>query len=141
MGNLAPTPTSETRTPAARTGRPASHVVVAAGLALVLVALGYVAGVRSPWTAHHARVMNGTAERVPADVPSAYFDPDGGDRVLFRLDDVVWQSGDRTGSGSIPPCLEDPGERVEVRAGVLEVARAYGSGSYQRVLSVTCPDR
>jgi hypothetical protein len=85
--------------------------------------------------------VSGTAERVPADVPSAYFDPDNGDRVAFRLDDVVWKSGDRTDSGGIPPCLQEAGERLDVQVGVIEVTRPYGSGSYQQVLSVTCPDR
>lgn len=74
-------------------------------------------------------------------MPSAYFDPVNGDRVAFRLDDVVWKSGDRTDSGSIPPCLQEAGERVDVQVSVIEVARPYGSGSYQQVLSVTCPDR
>jgi hypothetical protein len=84
--------------------------------------------------------VSGTAERVPADVPTGYFDPDHGERLAFRLDDVVWKSGDRTDSGSIPPCLRQAGERVNVQVGVIEVDRPYGSGPYQQVLSVTCPD-
>jgi hypothetical protein len=115
------------------------RIVAGAVLGLLLVSLGYVAGTRTPWTAHHPRVVPGTAERVPADVPYAYFDFEDGDRVAFRLDDVVWRSGDRTGSGSVPPCLRDAGERVAVRAGLIEVSRPFGSGSYERVLSVTCP--
>jgi hypothetical protein len=74
-------------------------------------------------------------------VPYAYFDPDNGGRVAFRLDDVVWKSGNRTDSGSIPPCLRRAGERVAVQAGVIEVIRPYGSGSYRHVLSVTCSTR
>jgi len=81
------------------------------------------------------------AARVPADVPYAYFDPENGGRVGFRLDDVVWKAGDETDSGSVPPCLREPGDRVAVHAGVIEVARPYGSGSYQQVLSVTCATR
>lgn len=141
MSNVVPSATAAKRTPVARAGWPASRILVAAVLALLLVSLGYIAGVRSAWTAHHPRVVSGTAERVLADVPSAYFDPVNGDRVAFRLDDVVWKSGDRTDSGSIPPCLQEAGERVDVQVGVIEVARPYGSGSYQQVLSVTCPDR
>ena len=101
---------------------------VTAVLALVLVALGYVVGVRSSFTAHHPSVVSGTAERVPAEVPMGYFDSDGGDSVAFRLDDVVWKAGDKTDSGSIPPCLQDAGERVSVQAGVIEVSRPYGFG-------------
>jgi hypothetical protein len=109
-------------------------------LALVFVSLGYVVGVRSSWTAHHPAVVSGMAQRIPADYPMGYFDPDGGDRVEFRLDDVVWKAGDRIDAGSIPPCLRDAGARVSVQVGLIEVSRPYGSGSYQEVLSVTCPD-
>lgn len=130
-----------TRTSADRPSSTARRrIILAAVLALVLVSIGYLIGVRSSWTAHHPSVVMGTAERVPADVPFAYFDPDDGVRLAFRLDDVVWKSGDKTGDGSIPPCLREAGERVTVQAGVIEVARPYGSGSYQQVLSVTCPN-
>lgn len=78
-------------------------------------------------------------ERVPADKPYAYFHPEDGGKVAFRLDTVVWRSGDRTDSGSIPPCLTEGHERVAVEVGVIELTRPYGSGSYQQVLSVTCP--
>lgn len=107
----------------------------------MLVALGYAIGVRSPWTTHHPRVVSGTAQRAPWDVPYAYFDADNGDRVAFRLDDVVWRSEGRTDSGSIPPCLQKVGHRVDVQVGLIEVSRPFGSGSYQHVLSVTCPSR
>jgi hypothetical protein len=116
------------------------RIAFTAVLAVAFVSLGYLMGVRSSWTAHHPSVVNGTAERVPANVPMGYFDPNGGDRVEFRLDDVVWKAGDRTDSGSIPPCLQVAGERVSVHVGLIEVSRPYGSGSYQQVLSVTCPD-
>lgn len=141
MSDVERSATYETRTPVTRAGWTAPRIAVGVVLALLLASLGYVVGVRSAWSAHHPRVLSGTAERVPAEVPSAYFDPDNGDRVAFRLDDVVWKSGDRTDSGSIPPCLREAGERVAVRVGVIEVNRPYGSGSYQQVLSVTCPDR
>lgn len=131
--------TDETRTSAGGPSPTARRrIVLAAALALLLVSIGYLIGVRSSWTAHQPAVVSGMAERVPADVPFAYFDPDDGDRVAFRLDDVAWKSGDKTGEGSIPPCLREAGERVAVQAGVIEVTRPYGAGSYQRVLSVTC---
>ena len=130
----------KTRTSATGAGSGARRIAFAAVVALLLVSLGYVLGVRSPWMAHHPAVVRGTAERVPGDMPYAYFDPDDGDSVEFRLDDVVWKSGDRADSGSIPPCLRETGDRVVVQAGVIEVTRPYGSGSYQQVLSVTCPD-
>jgi hypothetical protein len=139
MSDVAGSSAAEPRTPVVRAGWSVPRIAVVVVIALLLVTLGYGAGLRSAWTAHHPRVVSGTAERVPADVPSAYFDPDDGDRVAFRLDDVVWRSGDRTDSGSIPPCLQEAGERTDVRVGVIEVTRPYGSGSYQRVLSVTCP--
>jgi len=126
--------------PSLRTRRIALAVV----LAVVLASMGYVVAVRSWWTAHHPSVVDGTAERVPANVPTGYFDPEGSDdpddRVAFRLDDVVWKAGDDADSGSIPPCLRDAGKRVSVQVGLIEVTRPYGSGSYQQVLSVTCPE-
>ncbi|NYD59549.1 hypothetical protein BKA08_003787 [Nocardioides marinisabuli] len=130
----------ETHASGTRAGWTTRRVVLAAVLALLLVSLGYVGGARSPWMAHHPSVVSGTAERVPANVPYAYFQPDDGDKFAFRLDDVAWESGDRVGSGNIPPCLREAGESVAVHAGVIEVARPYGSGSYRQVLSVTCLD-
>ncbi|HSE71666.1 MAG TPA: hypothetical protein VLA97_12975 [Nocardioidaceae bacterium] len=139
MSNAERVAIEETHTPANGAGPSGRRIAVAAGLALLLVSLGYVIGVRSSWTAHHPSAVSGMAERVPANVPYAYFDPESGGRVGFRLDDVVWKAGDETDAGSIPPCLREPGDRVAVHAGVIEVARPYGSGSYQQVLSVTCP--
>lgn len=139
MSNAAPSATRESRTSSRKAGRPGLRIALAVLAALLLVLLGYLAGVRSPWTAHHAHVMSGTAQRVAMDVPYAYFDPEGGDRVGFRLDDVPWSSGGKTQPGRIPPCLRDVGERVEVQVGIIEIARPYGSGSYSKVLSVTCP--
>jgi len=132
--------TDETPLPGTGASSRAPRLAVAAGLALLLACLGYAIGVRSTWTAHHPAVVSGTAERVPADVPYAFFDSEDGDRVAFRLDDVVWKSGDTTDEGSIPPCLGEAGKRVAVQAGPIEVTRSYGSGSYQQVLSVSCPD-
>lgn len=116
-----------------------ARVAVVAVSGLVLASMGYAIGARTPWTAHHPDDQSGTAERVAANVPLAYFDPDGGERVSFRPDNVVWKSGERTGSGSIPPCLREIGARVTVNVGVIEVTRPYGSGSYGKVLSLTCP--
>ncbi|GAA2151818.1 hypothetical protein GCM10009844_34440 [Nocardioides koreensis] len=129
----------EKRTSAAGARWPARRIAAAAVVGLLLVLAGYLIGVRSPWTAHHPHLVSGQAERVPADVPSGYFDPEDGDRVAFRLDDVVWRSGGRTGEGSVPPCLREEGRRVAVHVGLLEVARPFGSGSYGQVLSLTCP--
>jgi hypothetical protein len=69
--------------PANGAGPRGRRIAVAAGFALLLVSLGYLMGVRSSWTAHHPSVVGGMAERVPADVPYAYFDPEGGGRVGF----------------------------------------------------------
>ncbi|MGZ4438283.1 MAG: hypothetical protein ACXVW6_11610, partial [Nocardioidaceae bacterium] len=91
MSNVERSATYETRKSMTGAGWTAPRIAFAVVLALLLVSLGYVVGVRSAWTAHHPRVVSGTAERVPADVPSAYFDPDNGARVAFRLDDVVWK--------------------------------------------------
>lgn len=115
-----------------------SRIAVAVVVGLLFVWLGYAIGVRTPWTAHHPRDLSGTAERIAANVPLAYFDPDDGERVSFRLDDVVRSSGDRTGTNSVPPCLREMGQRVAVQVGLIEVTRPFGSGSYRRVLSVTC---
>lgn len=136
----APEPATDKRPTSEASQRwPASRVVFAAVVGVLLVSLGYAIGVRSPWTAHHPRIASGTAERVPGNVPFGYFDPDEGGRVAFRLDDVVWESAEGTGSGSVPPCLRDVGQPLAVEVGLMEVARPFGSGSYWRVLSVTCP--
>lgn len=59
---------------------------------------------------------------------------------MFRLDDVVWRSGNRTGGDyRVPPCLRVPGERVDVEVGMIDVSEPFGLGSDLRVLSVTCP--
>lgn len=106
---------------------------------VVLVLAGYLVGLRSPWNAHHPSVIDGTAERVPANMPTGSFvDREGQHRVWFRLDDVVWSADGNTDSGSVPPCLRTPGESVPVEVGLIEVRRPYGSGSYLQVLSVTC---
>lgn len=52
---------------------------------------------------------------------------------------MVWLSGDTADSGGIPPCLRKAGKRVSVQVGVIEIARPFGSGSYQQVISVACP--
>lgn len=118
-----------------------SRLVAAVLVGLMLVSLGYYLGVRSPWTAHRPHVVAGTAWREPADIPVAFFDAGSGDAIEFRLDDVVWKSGNETGDYSVPPCLKDPNRRIEVEVGVIEVSRPYGDGSYLRVVSVTCPIR
>lgn len=115
------------------------RAAIGVALALLLLFAGYEVGVRSPWTAHHPTVVSGTAQRVPADVPTGYFDSVDGHRVAFRLDEVVWKANGTTEVGSIAPCLRENGKRVPVEAGVIEVTRPYGSGSYQVVLSLTCP--
>lgn len=120
--------------------KPSSMVVALLG-GLLLVAVGYFVGVRSPWTAHRPHVVSGTAWRQPADIPIAFFDSGNGDAVQFRLDDVVWKSGDETGDNSLHPCLREQNERVAVEVGLIEVSRPYGDGSYFRVVSVTCPSR
>jgi len=118
-----------------------SLMVFALLVGLLLVAMGYLVGVRSPWTAHRPHVVSGTAWRLPANIPVAFFDPGNGDAVQFRLDDVVWKSGDETGDNSLPPCLREQNKRVAVEAGLIEVSRPYGDGSYFRVVSLTCPSR
>ncbi len=118
---------------------PLRRIALAAVVGLILVSLGYAIGVRSPWTAHHPRFLSGTVQRVAGDAPVAYFDPDDGERVSFRLDDVVWSSGGMTGSNSIPPCLREVGQPTAAQVGLIEVTRPFGSGSYRQVLSVTCP--
>ena len=118
-----------------------SRLVVAVLVGLLLVSLGYYVGDRSSWTAHRPHAVSGTAWREPADIPVAFFDPGNGDAIQFRLDDVVWKSGDETGDNRVPPCLREPSTRVVVEAGVIEVSRPYGDGFYFRVVSVTCPAR
>jgi hypothetical protein len=118
-----------------------SRIVVAVLVGVLLVALGYTAGVRTPWTAHHAHAVTGTAWRMSADIPVAFFDPGNGDLVQFRLDDVPWWSGERNGRYRVPPCLRTPEERVEVQVRAIEVKAASGSSGYLEILSVVCPTR
>lgn len=125
---------------AAARRRPRPRVVVWTTVVVTaLVVVGYLVGLRSPWSAHHPQVVSGTASRVAADVPVATFTTEGGEDVWFPLDDVVWRSGDETGDDTVPPCLRESGVRVEVEVGLLEVTRPFGSGSYPHVLSVRCP--
>lgn len=119
----------------------ASKAGALAAAALVLTAAGYGWGARTTSSAHHPQVVSGTAVRIPANVPVAHFYSDSGDRVMFRLDDVVWKAGEKTGGEyTVPPCLRVPGQKVDVEVGLIEVTRPYGSGSYLKVLSVNCGD-
>jgi hypothetical protein len=111
-------------------------VFVFAGGGLALLVAGYLVGVRSPWTAHHTRTVDATAQRVPADVPSGFLDF-GGKRILFRLDDINWSDGKTGDHGSIPPCLRVDGERVKLEAQVIKLS--LGTGWYWQVVGVTCP--
>jgi hypothetical protein len=118
-----------------------ARIVVVVLVGVLLVALGYMVGVRTPWTAHHAHAVTGTAWRMSADLPVAFFDPGNGDLVQFRLDDVPWRSGERDGMYRVPPCLRTPEERVEVEVRAIEVKAASGSSEYLEILSVACPTR
>lgn len=89
------------------------------------------------WTAHHAYLVDGVATRYGKD-SAAVFRGDDRTHVWFRMDGVVWKSGQLTGEDGIPPCLREPDATAAVRVGVIEVARPYGSGSYRHLLSVTC---
>lgn len=113
--------------------------VICVSVALLLLSAGYLVGVRSPWTAHHPETVEGTAVRIASSpYEAAYFDPSGGDRIMFNLNDVVWEADGKTGSGSIPPCLREVGERTPVEVGLINVKRPSGDGSYFEVLSVMC---
>jgi hypothetical protein len=116
-----------------------ARIAVVVLVGVLLVASGYMVGVRTPWTAHHAHAVTGTAWRMSADIPVAFFDPGNGDPVLFRLDDVPWWSGEKNGSYRVPPCLRTPEERVEVEVRAINVKAASGSRGFLEILSVTCP--
>jgi hypothetical protein len=109
-----------------------------AGAVLVLVCATYLLGLRSQWNAHRPTYETGEAHRNGRD-DAAVFDGDNGTHVWFELDDIVWKAHDGTDSGSIPPCLRSPGSTAVVEIGLIEVARPYGDGSYEKVLSLTCP--
>lgn len=72
------------------------------------------------------------------DDNTAVIEGEDGTHLWFRMSGVVWKSGQQTSEDGIPPCLREPGAKADVRVGVIEVARPYGSGSYHQVLSVTC---
>lgn len=82
-------------------------------------------------------MVDGEAARNGNDV-TALFEGDDGTHLWLQLDALVWKSGERTGNDGLPPCLRDPGARAAVEVGIIEVARPYGSGSYQQALSLTC---
>lgn len=113
-------------------------VIVLVVVAVGLVFLGYLAGLRSSWSGHQPTTVNVTVERVRMDVPYALFMHDGR-QVGFRLDDIAWRTDNNSDSGTIPPCLRVPGEPAKVELGMIEVNRPWGSGSYWKVLSLTCP--
>ena len=79
------------------------------------------------------------AFRIASDIPVGAFRAAGEAPVTFRLDDVIWMAGRRTGADTVPPCLRGD-ERVRVEATLIELARPFGSGSYDQVISVICPD-
>jgi hypothetical protein len=110
------------------------RLVTAAALLLVL---GYQAGLRSPWNAHHPYLVSGEATRNGQD-SHAVIEGTDGTHLWVQMNGVVWKSGRRTGENGIPPCLREPGAKAAVRVGVIDVARPYGSGSYTQVLSLTC---
>jgi hypothetical protein len=107
-------------------------------VALTFVAIGYWAGLRSTWSAHHPHQIEGTAQLVPADVPFAYFKPKGQEHITFRPDGIPWMDRDGTGSNSVPPCIRKPGHVARVMVTVIEVSRPFGSGSYPTIQSLTC---
>lgn len=121
-----------------RTPRPVVAGAVLVALALVFV--GYLIGLSSPWSAHKPTVVSGTVERVRSDVPWAVFTPDGGgEQVEVYLDQVVWRTERTTGSESVPPCLRRENASITAEVGMIEVSRPFGSGSYWKILSLTCP--
>jgi hypothetical protein len=105
--------------------------------AALLLVLGYPVGLRSPWNAHDPYLVDGEATRNGRD-SSALVQGDSGTQLWFDMHDIVWKSGDRTGADGIPPCLRGPEAQAQVQVGVVEVSRPFGSGSYRKVLSVTC---
>ena len=119
--------------------RSLARIAGAAALAIALLGAGVALGVRSSWAAHHPRTESGTALRVASDVPVGGFIADDGEQIQFRLDDVIWMAGRRTGTDTVPPCLREVGERVRLEATIIELARPFGDGSYDQLVSLVCP--
>ena len=124
--------------PSAVTRRSWVHRAAFVGVAALLLVLGYELGIRSTWNAHDPELVEGVATRDGDIGTMAVVEKDDGTHLWFQMEGVVWKSGQRTGEDGVPPCLREPDVRAAVQVGVIEVARPFGSGSYTKVLSVTC---
>jgi len=135
-------PVDTTSSPLAGPRRRRARVALLVAVVLVVLVLGYQSGLRSSWSAHHPRLVDGEAMRNGNgdQDTSAVFTGKDGTHELVQLDRVAWRSGQRTGDGTdgLPPCLRTPGVKAAVQVGVIELARPYGEGSYRQVLSLTC---
>lgn len=120
---------------------PRQRLIGVSLVAIASVIVGYWMGLRSPWFDHHPRSIKGTAQAVPTeDVPFVSFVPEGGgSQIVFDADTVIWKSGDRTDSSSVPPCLEQTSRPVDVTIEALDLSRPFGSGGYVEVITVICP--
>ena len=112
--------------------------VALVGVAVLLLLFGYQVVISSTWNAHDPEMVDGMATRDGDIGTMAVVEKDDGTHLWFQMEGVVWKSGQRTGEDGIPPCLREPDVKAAVQVGVIEVARPFGSGSYTKVLSVTC---
>lgn len=129
---------NETPVPSADPGRLRIRVAALVGAAALLLIVGYQLGIRSTWNAHEPDLVDGMATRDGEIGSMAVIEKDDGTHLWFQMEGVVWKSGQRHGEDGIPPCLREPDVKAAVHVGVIEVARPFGSGSYSKVLSVTC---
>ena len=103
--------------------------------ALVLVALGVVIGLRSPWGVQHPKVAEGVAMRANDENGLGFFD--GEDlQLTFNVDDIRWDA-DGTGGEGGPPCLESPLKKAKVQVGYMRVA-GPGDGWFEHVVWLRC---
>ena len=118
---------------------PSRHRVLAAlVVALVLVALGVVIGLRSPWGVQHPKVAEGVAIRANDENGLGLFD--GGDddlQLAFNVDDIRWEADDGTAGEGGPPCLESPLKKADVEVGYMRVS-GPGDGWVEQVVWLRC---
>ena len=105
------------------------------GFVLVL-AIGFFIGSRSPWGVKAPHVAHGVAMRANDTNDLVMFDADSGLQAAFGADHIWWEAEGVTG-GASPPCLRRPGRKAEVEVGYMRVAGPDG-GWNRQVVWVKC---
>ena len=118
-------------------GRRLSRRVAAIlGGAVLVLAVGFFIGARSPWGVKAPHVAHGVAMRANDTNDLVMFDADDGFQASFGADHIWWED-DGVGGDARPPCLRHPGRKANVEVGYVRVAGPDG-GSRSQVVWMKC---